>query len=106
MSLIEINKNEVRKILKEILKEILEEEGLIGLIWKMERMQLECGGQSKDWIVDHICHHPYVVRHELASKDGKSWIFKAKRMDEFIDMYFPELHINHKNEQKRGVKNA
>ncbi|KGL38502.1 hypothetical protein EP56_15155 [Listeriaceae bacterium FSL A5-0209] len=102
MSLIEINKDEARKVLKELVQEILEAEGLIGSIWRMDRMRHECGGQSKDWIIDHICHHPYVVRHELAVKDGKNWIFKAKRMDEFIDMYFPELRINHKKERAKN----
>lgn len=100
MALIEINENEARNILKKLAIEILEEEGIVGTLWKMDRMRQECGGQSVDWVVGHICHHPYVKRHELAVKDGKSWIFKAKQIVEFLDMYFPELGVNH----KRGGK--
>ncbi|MBC2368131.1 hypothetical protein HBP99_05760 [Listeria booriae] len=99
MSLLQIDEKEAKKLYKETVRELLEEEGLIGSIWKMDRMLLECVGYGERWVVDHICNHPYVIKHQIAVKFGGEWTFKAKRIVEFIDMYYPELGVNH----KRGV---
>ncbi|EAD8664760.1 DUF771 domain-containing protein [Listeria monocytogenes] len=90
MPLINIDKDAALEIYREVVKEHLEEEGLIGSIWKMERMQREVSHGTK-WIKEHIIAHPYVQRNELCFYDGKEWCFHAKRIIEFIDVYFPEL---------------
>ncbi|MBC1524467.1 DUF771 domain-containing protein [Listeria sp. SHR_NRA_18] len=102
MSLIKFDEETVKQLIKEKTQEVLEEMGVVGLIWRMDRMRVVCGGYSERWVVDHICHHPYVVQHQLAISTSSGWMFKAKQMEEFIDLYFPELGVNHKRGAKIG----
>lgn len=102
MSLLQINEEEVRKQQKEIIRELLEEDGQIGSLWKMERMRIECGGKSAQWVREHVCYHPHVVRNQLAFNSGTDWVFKAKEIIKFLDMYFPDLATNWKNKKELG----
>ncbi|EAC8477254.1 DUF771 domain-containing protein [Listeria monocytogenes] len=91
MSLFQIDEELARQTYKEVVRELLEEEGEIGSIWRMERMRQEVGGFSRQWVVEHVCHHPYVERNQLAINIGTEWIFKASGIKQFLDMYFPDL---------------
>ncbi|WP_239255482.1 DUF771 domain-containing protein [Listeria ilorinensis] len=102
MTFIKVDNEAARNELKAIIREIMEEEGIAGSLWKMERMQQECGGRSKQWIVEHVCNHPYVIRNELAFISGKEWTFKAKKMQQFLNDYFPELKTNWKKAAREG----
>jgi phage pi2 protein 07 len=102
MSLLQINEEEVRRQQKEIIRELLEEDGQIGSLWKMDRMRIECGGKSAQWVREHVCYHPHVVRNQLAFNSGTDWVFKAKEIIKFLDMYFPDLAINWKNKKELG----
>ncbi|EUJ59186.1 DUF771 domain-containing protein [Listeria fleischmannii] len=89
MSFLFVNETKASQELKKIVRELLEEEGQIGSIWKMDRMRIECGGMSKQWIVAHICNHPYVIKNELAINTGTTWLFKAEKTKRFLEDFFP-----------------
>lgn len=101
MSLISINKEQAREEYKQVVRELLEEDGVIGSLWKMDRMRKECGGFSKQWVVEHICHHPYVERNALAINTGTEWVFKANAIKEFLDIYFNDLKTNWRKEKAK-----
>ncbi|MED2764859.1 DUF771 domain-containing protein [Bacillus thuringiensis] len=60
----------------------------VGTWWDMKRLQYETS-RSYDWLMEYVVYDPRV--QEFAKQKNNRWLFKAKEMKEFLNIFYDEL---------------